>query len=145
VIIWPGMLKSAARSGVFGPYTTIRVPLRHTVCRRLVPGSGPRSRSTTRGATASGTLAAISVRRSSGRLTKPLASAPSVNVLVNASRSGSPEASTWRSSTCSTSGMMLRTQMVAPTPTARKATDMDRPRARLDRSVASTEPTSRPT
>ena len=103
------------------------------------------SRRMTRGATASGTLAAISVRRNKGRFTKPLASAPSLNVLAKAARSSGEAASGWRSSTCSTSGMMLRTQMVAPTPIAMKAIPMDRPRARLERSVASTECTSRPT
>ena len=75
VIICPGMAKSAGRSGVLGPKTSSRSPLRQTVCRRLVPGSGPRSRRMTSGATASGTEAAIRVRRSSGRLTNPLASA----------------------------------------------------------------------
>ena len=67
------------------------MPFCHTVCRRLVPGSGPRSRSSTSGATATGTVAAISVRRSSGRLTNWLASAPSMNVSVNAARSSGAE------------------------------------------------------
>ena len=91
-------------------------------------------------------MAAISVRRSSGRLTNWLASVPSLNDSANASRSASLEASGLRSSVCSTFGITLRTQMTAPVPSARNATDMDRPSARLDRSTASSPPefTSRP-
>ena len=95
-------------SGWFGAVRRpAAVPLRHTVCRRLVPGSGPRSRSSTSGATreraawprsASGAAA--------GRLTNWLASAPSLKVLANAFRSSSGEASGCRSSASSTSGMM---------------------------------------
>ena len=121
------------------------MPLRQTVCRSEVPGSGPMSRSSTIGATASGTVAAISVRRSSGRFTNWLASAPSSKVSLNASRSAGSDASGCRCSVSSTSGMMYRTQIAAPTARARNASDMDRPRARLERSTASTEPTSRPT
>ena len=84
-------------------------------------------------------VAAISVRRSSGRLTNWLASAPSLNVSANASRSASDEASGWRSSVSSTSGMIDRTQITAPTPRARNATDMETPRARLDRSTESSD------
>ena len=57
-----------------------------------MPGSGPMSRSSTSGATASGTVAAIRVRRSSGRLTNWLASAPSSKVSAKASRSAGLEA-----------------------------------------------------
>jgi len=66
---------------------TSRRPLRHTVYRSLVPGSGPKSRSSTIGATSSGRVAAIRVRRRMGRLTNWLASAPSRNVSANAFRS----------------------------------------------------------
>ena len=139
------MAKSAARSGVFGPKTSIRMPLRQTVWRRLVPGCGPRSRSRTIGATASGTVAAIRVRRSSFRLMNPLASAPSVKVFSNSARCSGLDASGWRSSVCSTLGIRYRTQMTAPTASAPKATDIDKPSARLERRVPSTERTCSPT
>ncbi len=115
-----------------------RVPFFQTVFRRLVPGSGPRSRSITRGAAATGRSAASSVRRSSGRLVIWLVSAPSMNVSANAARSAGSDASGCRSSVTSAGGMMYRTQMTMPMPMARKATDIAVPRARLDRSVAST-------
>ena len=80
-----------------------------------------------------------------GRLTNWLASAPSRNVSANAFRSASDEASGLRASVSSTSGISRRTQMTAPTPRARNVTAMEMPRARLDRSTASTpEPTGSP-
>ena len=94
VIIPPGESKSAGRSGLRVSGITSRVPLRHTVCRRLVPGSGPMSRSSTTGARPSGSVAAIRVRRRIGRLVNWLASAPSLNVSANAFLSCSDEART---------------------------------------------------
>ena len=99
----------------------------------------------TSGATASGTEAAIRVRRSSGRLTNPLASAPSVKSLSNSARSFGLEASGLRSSVSSAFGIRYRTQMTTPTASAPKATDIDTPSARLERWVATTECTSSPT
>ena len=120
------------------------MPFFHAVCRRLVPGSGPMSRSSTIGATATGTVAAISVRRRIGRLTNWLASAPSVNVSLNAALSSGEDRSGLRASVSSTSGIRCRTQITAPAPRARKATAIDRPSARLERSTASSECTSSP-
>ena len=144
MIIPPGESKSAGLMGRPVSLMTSRSPLRHTVYRSLVPGSGPRSRSKTIGATSSGRVAAIRVRRSRGRLTNWLASAPSRNVSANALRSGSDEASGLRASVSSTSGISRRTQMTAPVPRARNATAMEIPRARLDRSTASSAPTGSP-
>src|ERR1700733_8205655 len=141
----PAELKSPGLIGVLAPKVTSRRPLRQTVCRSDVPGSGPMSRSSTIGAAASGTVAAISVRRSSGRFTNWLASAPSVKVSLNSARCSSVEAIGCRCSVSSTGGMMCLTQITAPTATARNATDIARPRAKLERSVESTVPTSSPT
>ena len=62
-------------------------PLRQTVCRRSVCGSGPRSRSSTSGASASGAVASSIVRRISGRLVTWEIAAPSAKSRWNAARS----------------------------------------------------------
>ena len=74
----PGALNSAGVIGWLVPWTSSRRPGLHTVCRRLVPGCGPRSRSSTTGAASSGSVPSIRVRRTSGRLTNWLFAVPSL-------------------------------------------------------------------
>ena len=141
---------SAGRSGRFPPRVTARRPLRHTVNRSDVPGSGPRSRSSTSGASASGAVAMSSVRRISGRLVTWLIAAPSANSFWKAFRSSGADLRSCRCSSISMFGVRCRTQISDPVPSASRATDSDRPSARFDRSTASTTlpvvcpPTSRP-
>ena len=93
---------------------------------------------------ASGTVAAMSVRRTIGRLMNPLCSAPSTKVSWKACLSCGDEARGWRSSVTSTFGISCRTQITAPAPTARKATVMAEPSARLEWNTLVTEPAGRP-
>ena len=84
-------------------------------------------------------MAAIRVRRISGRLTKALASAPSLKVSANCFLASSEDRSGCRSSAISTFGITCRTQTVAPTPSSRKASAIVLPRARLSFWTALTE------
>src|SRR5215472_4585207 len=95
------------------------------------------------GAIATGTVAAMSVRRSIGRLTNWLDSAPSSKVSTNAARSSSPDLSGFRASVRSTTGISLRTQMTTPAARARKVSAMVRPSARFECCTRRTECTGK--
>ena len=151
----PGVEMSAGRSGRFRPPSvTARRPLRQTVCRRSVCGSGPRSRSSTSGASASGAVASSIVRRSSGRLVTWEIAAPSAKSRLKAARSAGADGRSCRSSSISMFGVRCRTQIIEPAPSASSATESDVPSHRFERKAATTAlaplgivlvPTSMPT
>jgi len=105
------------------------VPFFQTVCRKLVPGSGPRSRSSHTGMSRSGVFASSIVRRSSGRLVTWVIAVPVAKSRWKASRSCGADFRSCRSSTISMFGVRCRTQIIEPVPSASSASPSEEPRA----------------
>src|SRR3954452_16085143 len=127
--------RSAGLTGRPWGSVTSRMPARQMVVERLLPGSGPVSRSRTTAGSGTRASAPMSELRISGRRPSPDSAAPSWRMPTASPRSTSDPRSRCRSSTRSSSGIRVLAQWTAPAPIPNSARKRPIPRPSVDNRV----------